>query len=53
MCGHQCEFGDLARLMTISFVLSASVESVQVESSTNMGWGKSPCNLLVHGSDFI
>ena len=37
MCGHQCEFGDLARLTTISLVLSASVESVQVESSTTMG----------------
>ena len=43
MCAHQCEFGDLARLMTISFEPSLSVDNVHVESSTTIGCGKLPC----------
>jgi hypothetical protein len=41
MCGHQCELGDLARLM-ISSLLVVRGCRVQVLSSVRIGWGRSP-----------
>jgi hypothetical protein len=42
MWAHQYEPGALARWMEISLPVGV-VSRVQVESSTWMGWGKSPC----------